>query len=40
MVQPDGRAFLSGEVVGVDGQPDGEIELAGEFALLATDFIL
>ncbi len=40
IVQLDGTAYLSGNVVGVDGVVDGEIELCGAYTLEASDFVL
>lgn len=40
IVQFDGTAYLSGNVVGVDGVVDGEIELCGAHTLEASDFVL
>jgi hypothetical protein len=40
VVQLDGTAYLSGEVVGVDGVVDAEIELRGVHALEKDDFFL
>ena len=40
IVQLDGTAYLSGEVVGVDGLVDAEIELRGAHTLQREDFFL
>ena len=40
VVQLDGTEFSAGEVLGVDGVADAEIEITGAFALLGSDFIL
>ena len=40
VVQIDGTEFSAGEVLGVDGVADAEIEITGALALVGSDFVL